>query len=94
MNKHKINAKFNYRDGIIDGELGILLEDKFAAKDIVVYFLKEIGYTDAWIAKSFVGFTENYVKSAHLLIKNYCNDIYNIKQRKAMDRLINAVKSR
>lgn len=83
---------FTYKDGLRDGELGILDGNKFKSKDIVVFLLKEMGYSDTWIANSFVGMTEESVKSMYLQTLKYRDIIYNTKQQRAFARLMKAIK--
>ena len=91
--KTHMQVHFTYKDGVLDGELNIL-DGKFDHKDVVIFLLVEMGYEPSWIANSFLGMTENSVKVTYALIRGYRNDIYRIKQKKAMNRLMNAVKSR
>ena len=93
--KTHMQVHFTYKDGVLDGELNIL-DGKFDHKDVVVFLLVNMGYEPKWIADSlsFLGMTENSVKVTYALIRGYRNDIYRIKQKKAMNRLMNAVKSR
>ena len=85
---------FTYKDGVHDGELNIFDGVKFESKDIVIFLLVEMGYEPKWIANSFLGITEDSVKTTYALMRGYRNDLYKIKQRRAMSRLMNAVKSR
>ena len=94
LEKEKMKVNFIYKDGMYDGELNILSGDKFDPKDIVIYHLIEMGYEPKWIANSFLGMTEDSVKTTYALMRGYRNDIYRIKQKKAMRRLMNAVNSR
>ena len=84
-----MKVNFTYKDGVHDGELNIFDGVKFESKDIV-----EMGYEPKWIADSFLGMTEDSVKTTYALMRGYRNDLYKIKQRRAMGRLMNAVKSR
>ncbi len=90
-----MQIKFTYKDGVYDGELNILnvKNSKFNSKDVIVFLLVEMGYEPKWIADSFLGMTEDSVNTTYALMRGYRNDIYRIKQKKAMGRLINAVKS-
>lgn len=92
--KTNMQVHFTYRDGVHDGELNIFDGTKFDSKDIVVFLLVEMGYEPQWVADSFLGMTEDSVKTTYALIRGYLNDLYRIKQRRAMGRLMNAVKSR
>ena len=85
---------FTYKDGVHDGELNIFDGVKFESKDIVIFLLVEMGYEPKWIADSFLGMTEDSVKTTYALMRGYRNELYRIKQKKAMGRLMNAVKSR
>ena len=91
-----MQVRFTYRDGVHDGELNILSKGKFDPKDIVIYHLIEMGYEPKWVADafSFSGLTEDSVKTTYALMRGYRNDLYRIKQRRAMGRLMNAIKSR
>ena len=89
--KANMQVHFNYRDGIIDGELGILLGATFNSKDVIVFLLVEMGYEPKWIADSFLGFTEDSVKATYALMREYRNDLYKIKQQRAMGRLMSAI---
>ena len=89
-----MKVRFTYKDGVHDGELNIFDGTKFESKDIVVFLLVEMGYEPKWIANSFLGMTEDSVKTTYALMRGYRNNLYRIKQKKAMGRLINAVKSR
>ena len=89
-----MKVHFTYKDGVHDGELNIFDGVKFESKDIVIFLLVEMGYEPKWIANSFLGMTEDSVKTTYALMRGYRNDLYKIKQRRAMGRLINAVKSR
>ena len=89
-----MKVNFTYKDGVHDGELNIFDGTKFESKDIVIFLLVEMGYEPKWIANSFLGMTEDSVKTTYALMRGYRNDLYRIKQKKAMGRLINAVKSR
>ena len=92
--KTNMQVHFTYRDGVHDGELNIFDGTKFDSKDIVVFLLVEMGYEPQWVADSFLGMTEDSVKTKYALIRGSRNDLYRIKQRRAMGRLMNAVKSR
>lgn len=89
-----MKVNFTYRDGVHDGELNIFDGTKFDSKDIIVFLLIEMGYEPKWIADSFLGMTEDSVNTTYTLMRDYRNDLYRIKQKKAMNRLMNAVKSR
>ena len=89
-----MKVNFTYKDGVHDGELNIFDGVKCESKDIVIFLLVEMGYEPKWIANSFLGMTEDLVKTTYALMRGYRNDLYKIKQRRAMGRLINAVKSR
>lgn len=89
-----MKVNFTYKDGVHDGELNIFDGTKFDSKDIIVFLLVEMGYEPKWIADSFLGMTENSVKTTYALMRGYRNDLYRIKQKKAMSRLMNTVKSR
>ena len=89
-----MKVHFTYKDGVHDGELNIFDGTKFESKDIVIFLLVEMGYEPKWIANSFLGMTEDSVKTTYALMRGYRNDLYKIKQRRAIGRLINAVKSR
>lgn len=89
-----MKVNFTYKDGVHDGELNIFDGVKFESKDIVIFLLVEMGYEPKWIAASFLGMTEDSVKTTYALMRGYRNDLYRIKQKKAMGRLMNAVKSR
>lgn len=89
-----MKVHFTYKDGVHDGELNIFDGTKFESKDIVIFLLVEMGYEPKWIANSFLGMTEDSVKTTYALMRGYRNDLYKIKQRRAMVRLMNAVKSR
>ena len=89
-----MKVNFTYKDGVHDGELNIFDGTKFESKDIVIFLLVEMGYEPKWIANSFLGMTEDSVKTTYALMRGYRNDLYKIKQRRAMVRLMNAVKSR
>ena len=94
MEKNKLKVSFTYKDGILDGELGIFDGTNWGRKDVVVYFLKEMGYSDAWIAQAFVGMTEKSVQRTYALMRRYRNGIYTHKQKRAALRLINAIQSK
>lgn len=89
-----MKVNFTYKDGVHDGELNIFDGTKFDSKDIVIFLLVEMGYEPKWIANSFLGMTEDSVKTTYALMRGYRNDLYRIKQKKAMGRLMNVVKSR
>ena len=89
-----MKVHFTYKDGVHDGELNIFDGIKFESKDIVIFLLVEMGYETKWIANSFLGMTEDSVKTTYAMMRGYRNDLYRIKQKKAMGRLMNAVKSR
>lgn len=89
-----MKVNFTYKDGVHDGELNIFDGVKFESKDIVIFLLVEMGYEPKWIADSFLGMTEDSVNTTYALIRGYRNDLYRIKQKKAMSRLMNTVKSR
>lgn len=94
MNERKIKRTFTYQDGIFDGELGIFDGFKFDSKDIVIYLLMEMGYDEKWLARSFVGLTEDSVKTTYALMRGYRNDIYRIKQKRGMHRLMKALQDK
>ena len=94
MEKNKLNVSFTYKDGVVDGELNILDGANWGRKDVVVYLLKEMGYSDSWIAQAFVGMTEKSVQRTYALMRRYRNGIYNHKQKRAALRLINAIQSK
>ena len=89
-----MKVHFTYKDGVHDGELNIFDGTKFESKDIVIFLLVEMGYEPKWIANSFLGMTEDSVKTTYALIRGYRNDLYKIKQRRAMGRLMDVIKSR
>ena len=89
-----MKVNFTYKDGVHDGELSIFDGTKFDSKDIIVFLLVEMGYEPKWIADSFLGMTEDSVNTTYALMRGYRNDLYRIKQLKAMGRLMNAIKSR
>ena len=89
-----MKVNFTYKDGVHDGELSIFDGTKFDSKDIIVFLLVEMGYEPKWIADSFLGMTEDSVNTTYALMRGYRNDLYRIKQKKAMGRLMNAVNSR
>lgn len=91
MEKNKLKVSFTYKDGVLDGELGIFDGTNWGRKDIVIYLLKEMGYSDTWIANAFFGMTVESVKRTYSLMRGYRNDIYILKQKRAMHRLIKAV---
>ena len=91
LEKGKMKVNFTYKDGVHDGELNIFDGSKFESKDVIIYLLIEMGYDAKWIADSFLGFTEDSVKTTYALMRGYRNDLYKIKQRRAMGRLMNAV---
>lgn len=86
-----MKVNFTYKDGVHDGELNIFDGVKFESKDIVIFLLVEMGYEPKWIADSFLGMTEDSVKTTYALMRGYRNGLYRIKQKKAMNRLMNAV---
>lgn len=88
-----MQIKFTYKDGVYDGELNILnvKNSKFNSKDVIVFLLVEMGYEPKWIADSFLGMTEDSVNTTYALMRGYRNDLYRIKQRRAMGRLMNAI---
>ena len=86
-----MKVNFTYKDGVHDGELNIFDGVKFESKDIVTFLLVEMGYEPQWIANSFLGMTEDSVKTTYALMRGYRNDLYKIKQRRAMGRLMNVV---
>ena len=88
-----MKVNFTYKDGVHDGELNIFDGTKFESKDIVIFLLVEMGYEPKWIADSFLGMTEDSVKTTYALMRGYRNDLYKIKQRRAMGRLMNAISS-
>lgn len=90
--KTNMQVHFTYKDGVHDGELNIFDSTKFDSKDIIVFLLIEMGYEPKWIADSFLGMTEESVRRTYALIKGYRNDIYKIKQKRAMNRLMNATR--
>lgn len=94
MKNNRLKVSFTYKDGILDGELGIFDGTKWGRKDVVVYLLKEMGYSDSWIAQAFVGMTEKSVQRTYVLMRRYRNGIYNHKQKRAALRLINAIQSK
>ena len=89
-----MKVNFTYKDGVHDGELNIFDGVKFESKDIVIFLLVEMGYEPTWIADSFLGMTEDSVKTTYALMRGYRNDLYKIKQRRAMGRLMDVIKSR
>jgi len=91
-----MQVRFTYKDGVHDGELNILNVEnsKFNSKDVIVFLLVELGYKPKWISDAFLGMTEDSVKTTYALMQGYRNDLYRIKQRRAMGRLMNAVKYR
>ena len=91
LEKEKMKVNFTYKDGVHDGELNIFDGSNLEAKDVIVYLLIEMGYEPKWIADSFLDFTEDSVKTTYALMRGYRNDLYKIKQRRAMGRLMNAV---
>ena len=86
-----MKVNFTYKDGVHAGELNIFDGVKFESKDIVIFLLVEMGYEPKWIANSFLGMSEDSVKTTYALMRGYRNDLYRIKQKKAMNRLMNAV---
>lgn len=91
LEKGKMKVNFTYKDGVHDGELNIFDSSKFEAKDVIVYLLIEMGYDAKWIANSFLGMTEDSVKTTYALMQGYRNDLYRIKQRRAMGRLMDTI---
>lgn len=89
-----MKVHFTYKDGVHDGELNIFDGTKFESKDIVIFLLVEMGYEPKWIANSFLGMTEDSVQTTYALMRGYRNDLYKIKQRRAMGRLMDTIKSR
>ena len=89
-----MKVNFTYKDGVHDGELNMFVGVKFESKDIVIFLLVEMGYEPKWIADSFLGMTEDRVKTTYALMRGYRNDLYKIKQRRAMGRLMDVIKSR
>lgn len=89
--KTNMQVHFTYKDGVHDGELNIFDSTKFDSKDIIVFLLIEMGYEPKWIADSFLGMTENSVKTTYALMRGYRNELYKIKQQKAMNRLMKAI---
>lgn len=87
--KNNMKFHFTYKDGVRDGELNIL-DGKFDHKDVAVFLLIEKGYEPKQIAEALL-MTENSVEETYALIRGYRNDIYRIKQKKALDRLMNAI---
>jgi len=87
-----MKVDFTYKDGVRDGELNIFDGSKFDSKDIVIFLLIEMGYEPKWIAKAFLGLSEESVEATYALMRGYRDDIYRIKQRKASQRLMNAIK--
>lgn len=90
--KTNMQVHFTYKDGVYDGELNIFDSTKFDSKDIIVFLLIEMGYEPKWIADSFLGMTENSVKTTYALMRGYRNELYKIKQKRAMNRLMNAIR--
>jgi hypothetical protein len=86
-----MQVRFTYKDGVHDGELNIFDGVKFESKDIVIFLLVEMGYEPKWIADSSLGMTEDSVKTTYALMRGYRNDLYKIKQRRAMGRLMSVV---
>ena len=89
--RNNLVVNYTYKDGVYDGELNILDGAKFDFKDIVIYILMEMDYDEKWIAKKFEGLTEESVRTTYALLRGYRNDIYKIKQKRAMGRLMNAI---
>lgn len=87
-----MKVNFTYKDGVHDGELNIFDSTKFDSKDIIVFLLIEMGYEPKWIADSFLGMTEESVRRTYSLMRGYRNELYKIKQQKAMNRLMNAIR--
>lgn len=86
-----MKVNFTYKDGVHDGELNIFDGSKFDSKDIVIFLLVEMGYEPAWISNSFLGMSEDSVKTTYALMRGYRNDLYKIKQRRAMGRLMSSI---
>lgn len=91
LEKGKMKVNFTYKDGVHDGELNIFDGSKFDSKDIVIFLLVEMGYEPAWISNSFLGMSEDSVKTTYALMRGYRNDLYKIKQRRAMGRLMSSI---
>lgn len=89
--KTNMQVHFTYKDGVHDGELNIFDGSKFDSKDIVIFLLVEMGYEPAWISNSFLGMSEDSVKTTYALMRGYRNDLYKIKQRRAMGRLMSSI---
>ena len=89
--RNNLMVYYTYKDGVYDGELNILDGTKFDFKDIVIYILMEMDYDEKWIAKTFEGLTEETIRTTYALLRGYRNDIYKIKQKRAMGRLMNAI---
>ena len=89
--RNNLVVNYTYKDGVYDGELNILDGAKFDFKDIVIYILMEMDYDEKWIAKNIEGLTEESVRTTYALLRGYRNDIYKIKQKRAMGRLMNAI---
>lgn len=89
--RNNLMVHYTYKDGVYDGELNILDGAKFDFKDIVIYILMEMDYDEKWIAKNFEGLTEESVRTTYAFLRGYRNDIYKIKQKRAMGRLMNAI---
>ena len=51
----------------------------------------ETDYDEKWIAKNIEGLTEESIRTTYALLRGYRNDIYKIKQKRAMGRLMNAI---
>ena len=67
--KTNMQVHFTYKDGVHDGELNIFDGSKFDFKDIIIYLLIEDGYDAKWIANSFLGFSEDSVKTTYALMR-------------------------
>jgi|GEM_PF-4314618 len=88
---NKLRLSFTYNDGLRDGELGILDAKKFDATDIIIYLLKDIGYDDTRISDFLNDADKEKIKATYAAIKKYRNDIYKVRQSRAMQRLIRAI---
>lgn len=89
--RNNLMVHYTYKDGVYDGELKILDGAKFDFKDIVIYILMEMDYDEKWIAKNIKGLTEESIRTKYALLRGYRNDIYKIKQKRAMGRLMKAI---
>ena len=89
--RNNLVVNYTYKDGVYDGELNILDGAKFDFKDIVIYILMEMDYDEKWIAKNIKGLTEESIRTKYALLRGYRNDIYKIKQKRAMGRLMKAI---